>query len=349
MNPKKILVVMLRRIGDVILTTPVVRALKVRYPQAHIDFIVEPPADEVLEGNSDISRVWVYRPGAGLSGWPVINDLAWMRAIRAQGYDWAIDFMGGPRSAMLTFASGAPLRAGPGHVGHRWAYNRRMLQSPQTTYTALEKIRALGTIGIPLSEKDVLPRWDLDSLYDGQARIRFEALGLTKKVIGLAPASRRKTRAYPAQSYAAVGKLLAEKHDAQILVFWGPGEKELAESIVRTIGDRARVAPETRSLKELGGLIRRTALLLTNCNGPKHLAVALGRPTVTIHGSSDPAAWNPPHAPLHAVARKDDLHCIGCRLNDCPYQLECMTQLAPETVAALANAVLDTALGGITR
>jgi ADP-heptose:LPS heptosyltransferase len=85
-------------------------------------------------------------------------------------------------------------------------------------------------------------------------------------------------------------------------------------------------------------------LVVTNCNGPKHIAVALGVPTVTIHGSSDPVSWNPPH-PKHLVARLDNLFCIGCGLNRCPYHLECMTQLKPETVLETAAKLLGQPAG----
>ena len=62
--------------------------------------------------------------------------------------------------------------------------------------------------------------------------------------------------------------------------------------------------------------------------------VGLGLPTLTLHFSSDPAAWNPPADPRHLVARAEELHCIGCRLNDCPYDLECMSLLTPPKIRA---------------
>ena len=80
--------------------------------------------------------------------------------------------------------------------------------------------------------------------------------------------------------------------------------------------------------------------VVANCAGPKHLAVALGVPTVTIHSSSDPASWTPPH-PDHRFARLSELHCIGCGLNECPYNLECLSRLAPERVLPLVSELLD--------
>ena len=146
-EPKKILVVMLRRIGDVILTIPPVKALRKRFPNAKIDFLVEAPCHEVLAWNTDISRIHVYSKGP-------LNYVKWILRVRRERYDWVIDFMGNPRTAMLTFSSGAALRAGPAHVSHRWAYSLPLIQPSEICYSALEKIRmlkgtgfAVGTVG----------------------------------------------------------------------------------------------------------------------------------------------------------------------------------------------------------
>jgi ADP-heptose:LPS heptosyltransferase len=322
-DPKSILVIQLRRIGDVILATPAVAALKKRYPQANIDFLVEPPGAQVLEQNPNIHRTLVY-DAKGL-----FDTISWIRKVRALRYDWVIDYLGTPRSAILTAGSGAAIKAGPAHVSHRWAYSHRLIQSSTTHYGALEKIRVLKDLGVPSENADSLPK-----------------LYLAKKpatpdnTIGLVPSSRKITRRWPASSYAELGKRLRRKYGCDILVFWGPGERDLANEVVAKIGEGAKATHETKTLKEAAQLMAPCRLVVTNCNGPKHMAVALGVPTVTIHGSSDPISWNPAD-PKHLVVRLDDLFCIGCGLNRCPYKLECMTQLPPERVFAAAQRLLD--------
>ena len=110
----KILVIQLYRIGDALLTTPAVKELKKNFPEAIVDFLAENPAAEILKGNPHIDHVIVYDKK---SPWRFI------RQIRAQKYDWVIDFLGTPRSAVLTALSGARLKAGLARVFHRWAYN----------------------------------------------------------------------------------------------------------------------------------------------------------------------------------------------------------------------------------
>ncbi len=321
-DPKSILVIQLRRIGDVILATPAVAALKKRYPQAGIDFLVEAPGAEVLEGNPHIRRVLTYDAQG------VFGTISWINKIRSLRYDWVIDYLGTPRSAFVTAGSGAAVKAGPAHVSHRWAYNHRLVQSTTTHYGALEKIRVLKDLGISAEGAEFMPKLYMAARPSNPSN-----------VIGLVPASRKITRRWPAGSYAELGKQLRRRYGCDLLVFWGPGEKDLADEVVSKIGDGAKASPKTNTLREAAELMAPCRLIVTNCNGPKHMAVALGVPTVTIHGSSDPVSWNPSNS-KHLVVRLDDLFCIGCGLNRCPYKLECMTQLSPERVLAAAERLL---------
>lgn len=320
--PERILVVQLRRLGDVILTTPALAALKKRHPAAKLDLLVEAPGAEAVRGLTFIDEVLVY-DAAGVFG-----ALSWALKIRARQYDWVIDFLANPRTALIAALSGAPVKAGPGHVARRWAYNRPMAQSPKTCYASVEKVRWLAALGIKPEDAPALPVLAL-----------AERPAKPENLIGLVPPSRKDTRRWPAGSYARLGRLLRDKHGARLKVFWGPGERSLAEEVVRGIGAGAALAPETRGIADLARELASCRLIVSNCAGPKHIAVALGVPTVTIHGSSDPAAWTPDH-PDHKAVRLDELHCIGCRLNDCPYNLECMTQLPAERVLPVVESLL---------
>jgi ADP-heptose:LPS heptosyltransferase len=312
--PRSILVVQLRRLGDVILTTPALEALKKKFPDAKLDFLVEAPGAEAVAGHPAIDQVLIYDAN---SPWSALD---WAFRIRARRYDWVIDFLANPRTALLTALSGAKVKAGPAHVARRWAYNVRMVQSPQACYAALEKVRWLSALGIEPGDAPELPRLVL-----AQRPLKLE------NIVGLVPPSRKETRRWPAPSYARLGRLLRDKHGCRLKVFWGPGEKNLADEVVRGIGAGASAIPETRSIADLARELAVCRVVVGNCAGPKHVALALGVPTVTIHGSSDPASWTPAH-PDHRFVRLAELPCIGCRLNDCPYNLECMRQLPAELV-----------------
>jgi heptosyltransferase-3 len=320
--PKRILVIQLRRLGDVILTVPAIEALKKKYPDATLDFLVEAPGAEAVAGLPAIDEVLVYDARG------VKQALDWALKIRSRRYDWVIDFLANPRTALITALSGAKVKAGPAHVARRWAYNRRMIQSPQACYAALEKVRWLSILGISPEDAPQLPRL---MLAPRPAKL--------ENVVGLVPPSRKETRRWPAPSYARLGRLLRDKHGCELKVFWGPGEKDLADEVVRGIGDGAWAIPATASISDLAKELASCRVVVGNCAGPKHVALALGVPTVTIHGSSDPVSWTPVH-PEHRFVRLDELHCIGCRLNECPFNLECMRQLPPERVLPAVEQLL---------
>lgn len=314
--PHSILVVQLRRLGDVILTTPALAALKKRYPGAKLDFLVEAPGAEAVAGNPAIDEVIVYDARGPL------DALRWALKVRERRYDWVIDYLANPRTALLTALSGAKVKAGPAHARapRRWAYNHRMVQPAQACYAALEKVLWLSGLDVAAADAPVLPQMFVASRPEHP-----------ENVVGLVPPSRKDTRRWPAASYARLGRLLHEGHGCRIKVFWGPGEKALADEVARGVGAGASVIPETRTVAELARELAACRVVVTNCAGPKHVAVALGVPTVTIHSSSDPVVWTPAH-PDHRAVRLDELECIGCRLNECPYHLECLRQLPAERV-----------------
>ncbi|MFH1618268.1 MAG: glycosyltransferase family 9 protein [bacterium] len=361
-EPAKILIIQLRRIGDVLLTTPAVEVLKRHFPGAGIDFMAERPSDQLLRRNPWIRKVLVYDEK---------SPLGWISAVRRERYDWVIDFLSTPRSAFIAALSGAKVRAGPGYTSMRWVYNVRFRRDEdEDKYTAFKKIDRLRTLGVENSPH-IRPFLSLTDRASDYCADVFRRLGFAEgdRVIGFAPASRKITRQWLPEYYAELGKAACEKLGAKILIFWGPGERGLAEKIaadISPLADRApfgeppvgsaalarlpavgqaapgavpglrrglaRAAPETADLDELAALISGVRLLVSNCNGPRHMATALGVRTLGIYGSSNPGSWTPPGDPRHRTVRAEGLECLGCGLNKCPEDLECMRNLRPETV-----------------
>src|SRR5687768_8692230 len=116
----KILLIRLRLIGDVVFTTPAVAALRERFPDAHISYLVEPAAEPVVRHNRHLDRVIVAERRRGLRR--VLDDVTLAARLRAERFDVVIDFHGGPRSSWLTRASGASRRIGYALPGRWWAY-----------------------------------------------------------------------------------------------------------------------------------------------------------------------------------------------------------------------------------
>ena len=124
----KILLVRLRLIGDVVFTTPVIRAVRRRYPQAHLSYLVEPAAAPIVTGNPHLDEVIVAPKPRGIAR--LAADLQLARQLRRAQYDIAIDLHGGPRSGWLTWASGATRRIGYDIKGRGWMYTSRVARAP---------------------------------------------------------------------------------------------------------------------------------------------------------------------------------------------------------------------------
>jgi len=348
-TPEKILLIQFRQIGDVLLSAPAAEVLKANFPGAKIDFLTQTPSNQALERNPAIDEVLIYENR---------KPLKWLFKIRRRNYELVIDLMSNPRSAFVTAISGARIKAGPAYTYSAWAYNLKLkLESGQREYNPFFKIDLLSQLGL---KKIFYPYPKCypaaEDLAWAQAAVRdlgivddYRPSGggandLGRKLIVFSPASRRITRQWPAEHYARLAALVVQRTKASVLVLWGPGEKALAENIVRMAAEPSvLLSPETTTLSKLSALLTQAALLVANCNGTKHIAQASGIPTLGIYGSSRPESWTPPDDHRHQVVRNDSLACIACQKSDCAQALKCLKELAPETVFAKLDDMLGRA------
>ena len=318
-KPKSILVIQLKRAGDLVVTVPVLSALRAALPEARIDFLVDKVFAPLLDHNPHIHEVRIFDRKALWKTW---------QGLRAASYDWIIDFQSSPRSILAGLFSGAPVRAGY-KVTFWGRFFNRSIKRPGSGVSVTEGkmtlLRSLLTNLGPAGERRIY-------LTDTERTWATHQMG-GKGAVGLIPTHRRSSRRWPAASFAQLARLYLSKGEP-VWLFWGPGEEEYVSAIQRQAPE-SRMIPRT-SLREMASLLEQCRVVITNDNGPMHLAEAVGAPTVTIYGPTDPAAWNP-GGPRHKVVRAAELPCLGCNLNECPFGHECMTQVTPERVLAEAS------------
>jgi len=317
-NPKRILVIQLKRAGDVIVTTPVLPALRQALPQAEIDFLVDKPFAPLLENNPSLHQVHLYDRQAPWKTW---------RNLRAASYDWIIDFQSSPRSILAGLYSGARVRAGY-RVSFWGMFFHRTIKRPGAGLSATEGkmtlVRALLASAPAAGERRIY----LTDPERNWAAKEINEKPAAKDIVGLIPTHRRSSRRWPAASFAHLARLLVSQGRA-VWLFWGPGEQDYVSAIQRE-APGSRMIPRT-SLRQMAALLEQCKMVVTNDNGPMHLAVAVGTPTVTLYGPTDPVAWNP-GGPRHRVVQASGLTCLGCNLNACPFGHECMAWIAPEKI-----------------
>jgi lipopolysaccharide heptosyltransferase II len=328
----KLLVIKLRAVGDVILSTATLPNLRAAFPEATIDFLVERSCRDVIEGNEHVDNVIAFSK-TWMNGAKILLDL------RRARYGMVIDLFGNPRSALMTFASGARYRVGYDFRGRSYAYNILVKPRGAEVHNVEFNLDALRRIGVPaITKSPYFPLAEADREF---ARIEAGKLGLTGRlVIGFNPGTNRPTERWPEEKFAELGALLAGRRSARICVFWGPGEKPLADAIAGRIGEAAVVAPPT-SLKQLGAMFERCSLVVSNDTGPMHIAAALGIPTVGIFGPVNPLLQGP-YGENAGYARKEELSCLGCNYDaTCPIGNPCMTELDAEKVFGVVEELID--------
>jgi heptosyltransferase-1 len=340
-SPGRILVIRRRAIGDVLVSLDVARSLREAWPQARIGFVVDRPAADLVEGHGFVDEVIVYdraRYSSGSLSMRLRHTLHWLRKLREWGPELVIDLLGTPQTAVWTALTGAPLRVGPRRSWRSWAYNRRVQPQRRARFAGdrfLDWVRCLG----------VEPgRWRPHAPLAAVAAAAHVPVGSEDRPrVILNPSATWPAKAWPTASFAGLARLLDPS--CEVRVAWGPGEEALRDAIVERSAGTAVALPPT-SLPELGGWMRRAALVVTTDSGPKHLAVAMGTPTLTLFGSTNPAGWQPPGT-RHAWMT-EPVDCHPCDLTECPVAGHpCLDRLAPDRVAQLAREMLQIGGAGV--
>jgi predicted lipopolysaccharide heptosyltransferase III len=352
----KILLVRLRLIGDVVFTTPAIAALRRHYPDATIWYLVERAAAPVVEHNPHLDRVIVAERPRGLAR--VAYDFALARQLRREHFDIVIDFHGGPRSAWLTRASGAPRRIGYNLPGRFWTYTDRVpwtraLVPPR--HSVENQSDLLKPLGVPLPAAGAPPM--LMPVAPGAMtrvteRLRAEGVNDDHAVVVIHVSASSPFRRWPSERFAQLAARLAgERDDIRVVFTSGPSEQALqdqltmaARSLAGVHGHRVLRCGDF-GLAELRALIERAAVYIGGDSGPLHIAATTSTPVVGLFGPTVPERsqpWRDPRIPTLAVD-VGPLPCRPCDQRQCvPGDFRCLTGIPVERVVSAAITLLRT-------
>lgn len=354
-NPaiRRILIVRVDLIGDVVLSLPAVRALRRAYPDAEIDTLTLRSTAGILDGeHEDIARVLTFDPGAfrrpsGLLRPQTWRDaLALLRELRGARYDLAVS-VSGDIGSILTRLSGAPRRVGyadeaygsfltdelPGGRYQRRQHEvRYVLALAERAGGLVEpEDELLGLRVVPEAAQRVSAMLE-------DARARLKRRGPT---IALHTGARNgQAKRWPPEHFAALAERLVSDLDALVVLVGGPTEQDIAQAIVARMHTQALSLVGKTSLPELAALLDMCDLLITGDSGPMHIACAVRTPVVALHGPTDPGLSGPTDPNALILWRR--LWCAPCydasATAECRFgNPVCMKSLGPDLVFAAAR------------
>ncbi len=336
---KKILVIKLRHIGDVLLTVPVFRALRENFPDAHIYALVNSGTEEVLTGNSLINDVIVFdrciKKINPLQRY--LRELSFLRTIRAKGFDMAIDLTSGDRAAIISFVSGARYRLAydpgkDGFLGKRYLYTH-LAKKDGSQHMVLQNLDVTGQFGIKTDN------FAVDLFIPESARIFVKKVleennipphpPLSKggqrrgKVVHVHPTSRWLFKCWKDEYMSEVISWLVEQGE-KVIVTSSPDNREMekAKRILSLIPSRiTHHAPRLidlcgkTNIKQLAAISEASDLFLGVDSAPMHIAAAVGTPVIALFGPTGEAQWGP-WGEGHLVITKK-MRCITCPKGIC--------------------------------
>lgn len=379
---RRILLIKLSAVGDVVHTIPLLNKLRRRYPSARIDWLLRPQIAELVRHHPAISNVLLFARQEWTTlrrtGWPALRNVGGLIGeMRAARYELAIDMQGQLRTALFTLASGAPMRIGFDRPRPEvWRASERKLpaqayrhgwkgarEGSWIAYTHPIRIRTLDAhavdrylrVGAMLGCDDgpadfsfVVPDASVASACGLLAAHGVSDEARRSALVVLAPGTMWETKHWRSEEFAGVARhFLAQGRPVALI--GSTGDRRACAEIATTAPGCIDLSGRT-TLTELAAIVRMAALCITNDSGPMHLAVALERPVVSVFGPSD-ALWIGPYRRPQAVVSAN-LPCAPCylrALDRCPHDHACMRQVSAASVIERAEWSLANAPPGLAR
>lgn len=333
----KILIIQTAYAGDVVLTTPLIRAAADYFPGADIHLLAIPQTAGLLENNPAMHKIWIYdkrrseKSGGAFRGWA--------RKLRAEQFDLALVPHRSLRSAALVRAAGIPVRVGFNRSSGRWLFNR-IVTYPKDRHEVernLTLLAALGWQGEPPA-----PQLFPSDAERKSVQTFVDEMQLTETpLLAMAPGSVWATKRWLPERFAEVASRLYAERKIKTVLIGGSEDALIGETIQKMSRENVVNAIGKFSLLESAELIRRCQAALTNDSAPCHLAVSVGTPVVAIFGPTIPAFGFAPYGTRNQIVEITNLDCRPCSIHGgrkCPKKhFLCMKRITADAVIGALN------------
>jgi lipopolysaccharide heptosyltransferase II len=339
---RRILIARTDRIGDVLLSTPVIKALRQKYPQAYISMMVAPYARDIVEGNPYLDEVITFDKDVKHKSWR--RCLKFASSLKKKKFDLAVILHPTNRLHLLTFLAGIPDRLG---------YNRKFgfLNNLRKAHTKQEGLRheaeynleLLCGLGISGNAHELFMPIRPESEQWVKDLFAENAIKETDELLAINPGASCPSKVWPQANFAQVAEILAKRHNFKIIIVSGPKDIPIANMIAQKLGDKALNLSGKTSVSHLASILKRCALFISNDSGPVHIASSLGVPVISIFGRNQPGLSPRRWGPLGRQAKylHKDTGCIQCLAHNCKKEFACLKAISVEDVLSAAESILS--------
>lgn len=328
-------------VGDVVMATPALKALRESFPNSTITYLARPYVKQVIEGLPFFDRL-IEHTSQGVFG-PFLMG----RRLKEGKFDAAFLFTDSFRSALEVFLAKIPRR-----IGYATDFRTLLLTDridyeleegkrkpvPMVNYY-LKLIRHLGATTEQL--KPVLSVSDKSKKHADEF-LSQHGIREGDILVGISPGAKfGSSKLWVPERFAEVADALTEKYGAKPIIFCGPGEEEISQKIAQAAHSPViDTSDDIIALDDLKAFIQRCDILITTDAGPRHFAVAFDKPVVVIMGPTDPRYTNA-NLEKTIILRVENLSCSPCHKKICPRNHECMTGITSQQVLSAAGRLLE--------
>ena len=331
---KKILLVRTDRIGDVVLSLPMLPLIKKQFPNASVTMMVRPYTKELVERHSCVDEIILWDESLGISHYVPL--------LRSKGFDVAI--LPYPRFnlSLIAFLARIPLRAGTGFRWYSFLFTKRIYEHRKDAkrHEVEYNVNLLSTLGIAPNGEPVF-EFSIPVETEKAVHEKLSADGVRRFAV-LHAGSGGSARDWSIENFARLGDELQSQLQLQVVLTGGSNERHLTDSLAAKMKNPPYNYTSEFSLQELGALFRHASVFVSNSTGPLHIAAMVGTPVVAFYPpilQCSPARWGP-YTKKKKVFAADNNACALCQGTPCRSNV-CMEQITVEHVVAAIRGLLN--------
>jgi len=333
MRPKRILIIRTDRIGDVVLSTPVIKALRNSFPDSYIAFMVRPYARDIVEGNPCLDEVIIYdKDGMHKS---FLSTLLFGLRMRKKRFDTAIILHPTNRAHIVAFIAGIPNRIGldrklPALLTKALRDEKFLGQKHELEYT----LDILKKIGVETSDKSLYVPIKESNVASINSKLSQKGVKDSDLLVAVHPGASCPSKRWPLEYFAGLIDRLKSNYDICVVLVSGPDDTAWVSQLKKMVkSDIADLSGKT-SVGELAALLKRCNLFISNDSGPVHVATAVGTPNIVIFGRKQPGLSPRRWAPTgkEDIVLYKDAGCKVCLAHNCKNGFKCLKAITVDEV-----------------